>query len=139
MDNQPNETTFDSRHARGLSARDVDEAAYEDLVERFGPTGAWIVDHVEGELWSRPGLSRRDRAMAAFAVVAAQGGQGSVQSAGLLCLDAGVTTTELDEVLGHVTAYAGLARPMRTISWPVLRTCNGHRIAGHRRQTTGNA
>ena len=58
-------------------------------------------------IWSRPGLSARDRSIVTVAVLVARN-----QVAGLprylnLALDSGVKPTELDELIAHLAFYAG--------------------------------
>jgi 4-carboxymuconolactone decarboxylase len=60
-----------------------------------------------GEVWERPGLSKRDRSLITCATLVALGREKQ------LALDNGLTKNELSEVITHLAFYAG---------WPAAMT-----------------
>jgi 4-carboxymuconolactone decarboxylase len=75
------------------------------------------VEFARGEIWSRPGLSGKDRALATLAMVVARGNQdNAVRHHVEACLRAGWTRAELTEVLMQLPVYVG---------WPKALTATG--------------
>jgi 4-carboxymuconolactone decarboxylase len=67
----------------------------------------WITEKVWGDLWTRPGVSTRDRSLVTIAILAALGHD----ELGLhlrAARDNGVAPEEVGEVLLHVATYAGV-------------------------------
>lgn len=60
-----------------------------------------------GDIWERPGLSKRDRSMITIAVAQARHGAGTLREHIGLALDNGLTQEEIAEVITHITFYAG--------------------------------
>jgi 4-carboxymuconolactone decarboxylase len=89
----------------------------------------YTVDHLFGEIWSRPGLSNRDRRLMILGVIAGSGQLDVIP----LQADAALTNDELSaeelrEVVIFLTHYVG---------WPRGAAINGSmesRIAHHERQ-----
>jgi 4-carboxymuconolactone decarboxylase len=73
-------------------------APFQELVERY----AW------GEVWSRPGLDRRQRSMITLATLTALRAEGELELHVRAALRNGVTREEIAEVLLHTALYAGL-------------------------------
>ena len=73
-------------------------AAFQDFLTRY----AW------GDVWSRPGLSRRDRSIATLAVLVADGHLHELRMHLRAAQRNGLTRDEIAEVLMHVALYAGL-------------------------------
>lgn len=70
-----------------------------------------VVDSVFGELWDRPGLSRRDRRFITLACVAAAAVEVPIQQHVYAALASGdLTREELQEVVLHFAYYAGWPR-----------------------------
>jgi 4-carboxymuconolactone decarboxylase len=86
------------------------------------------VDHLFGSIWTRPGLSMRDKRLLTLAVVTAQGRQdlGEVQVNAAL-LNEEFTEDELKEVAIFLTQYVG---------FPLGSGLNGtvSKVAGKRRE-----
>ena len=99
----------DARHARGRRRlAEVDGPAGEQIVESLGDLGRYIVEFAFGDIYSRPGLSLRDRELITVAMLAAMGArepQLDVHIHG--ALNVGVSIEELREVMIHVAPYAG--------------------------------
>lgn len=60
-----------------------------------------------GEIWERPGLSKRDRSLITVAVLTALYRTGQLPGHFRRALDNGVTQDEIGELLTHVAFYAG--------------------------------
>jgi len=70
-----------------------------------------VVDSVFGELWDRPGLSRRDRRFITLACVAAAAVEVPVEQHVYAAMASGdLTREEMQEVVLHFAYYAGWPR-----------------------------
>lgn len=70
-----------------------------------------VVDSVFGELWSRPGLSQRDRRFVTLACVAAAAVEVPVEQHVYAAMASGdLTREEMQEVVLHFAYYAGWPR-----------------------------
>lgn len=81
-------------------------APFQELVSRY----AW------GEVWSRPGLARRDRSIATLAALVALGAEHELAMHVRAALRNGLTPTEIGEVLLHTAVYAGMPRANRAFA-----------------------
>jgi 4-carboxymuconolactone decarboxylase len=99
----------DERYARGRDRLfEVDGTAGERVVDTLGDLGRYIAEFAFGDVYSRPGLSLRDRELSTVAMLAAMGAcepQLDVHLRG--ALNVGVTADELRELMIHVAPYAG--------------------------------
>jgi 4-carboxymuconolactone decarboxylase len=66
-----------------------------------------------GEVWERPGLSKRDRSLITCATLIALGRERQLVGHLNRALDNGLTKNELSEVITHLAFYAG---------WPAAMT-----------------
>lgn len=64
-------------------------------------------DRIVEELWSRPGLSRRDRAIVTVATLVSRNAQLAYPHYLEKALDSGLTAPELSELMTHLAFYAG--------------------------------
>ncbi|MCG5432788.1 carboxymuconolactone decarboxylase family protein [Mycobacterium sp. MYCO198283] len=64
-------------------------------------------ESVFGKLWSRDGLSRRDRSLVTLGILIAQRSAEELRSHFAIARTNGLTETELAEVIYHATGYAG--------------------------------
>lgn len=64
---------------------------------------------VFGELWERPGLSKRDRSLVTLAATVAQGHTRSLAFLFALALENGVTPQQLAGEITHIAYYSGLS------------------------------
>jgi 4-carboxymuconolactone decarboxylase len=72
------------------------------------PKLAELTDEVLfGDVWTRPGLARRDRSLITVAALTALGRTDQLRSHLGLALDNGVTREELAELATHLAFYAG--------------------------------
>ena len=68
---------------------------------------------IYGEVWERPGLSRRDRSLITVAALLALGRENQLEGHLGRALSNGVTKDEISELITHLAFYAG---------WPVAMT-----------------
>jgi 4-carboxymuconolactone decarboxylase len=73
-------------------------ADFQDLITRY----AW------GDIWSRPGLARRDRSIAVLSSLIALGAWGEVEMHLRAALRNGLTKDEIVEVILQSAVYAGV-------------------------------
>jgi 4-carboxymuconolactone decarboxylase len=66
-----------------------------------------------GEVWERPGLSKRDRSLIVVATLIALGRERQLVGHLNRALDNGVTKNEISEIITHLAFYAG---------WPAAMT-----------------
>ena len=81
-------------------------AAFQDFITRY----AW------GELWNRPGLSRKARSMVTIAMLAALGRDEELGLHLRAALRNGLTSADIAEVLLHVAVYAGVPAANRAFT-----------------------
>ena len=87
------------RHVDQAEARKTD---FDADFQRFITEGAW------GSVWSRPGLTPRERSLVTLAILAAGGHHGEVAMHTRAIANTGATPEDLKEVLLHVAVYAGV-------------------------------
>ena len=68
-----------------------------------------------GEVWERPGLSKRDRSLITCATLIALGRERQLTGHLQRALDNGLTKNELSEVITHLAFYAGWPNAMSAI------------------------
>jgi 3-oxoadipate enol-lactonase/4-carboxymuconolactone decarboxylase len=81
-------------------------APFQDFITRY----AW------GEVWGRPGLSRRDRSIATLTALTALGAEHELGMHVRAALRNGLTRQEIAEVLLHTSVYAGVPRGNRAFN-----------------------
>lgn len=112
----------DARRARGLDVLgtiigggDADAMAAK-LAAELGPLGDYVIDHVLGSVWARPGLSRRDRSLIVITMIASIGGQSPQLEMHVGAgLNHGLTPAEVREVAVHLCGYAGFPRAIEAM------------------------
>ena len=77
-----------------------------------GALGSFALDFVLGDIWSRPGLNKRDRNLIVLTMLATlhQTNQLSYYVPG--GLNHGLTAVEIREIMTHIAAYAGFPRAL---------------------------
>ncbi len=118
------ENAGESRFARGMAVRrrvlgdahvdaaERDKTALDAGFQRFVAEGAW------GSVWSRPGLTLRERSLITIALLAALGHEGEVAMHARATRNTGATPDDVAEALLHVAVYAGFPaanRAFRTV------------------------
>ena len=69
---------------------------------------SFIVEGAWGSVWSRPGLSRRERSMITLALLAALGHDDEFAMHVRATVNTGATPDDIKEALMHVAVYAGV-------------------------------
>jgi 4-carboxymuconolactone decarboxylase len=122
------DATGDSARARGMAKMDevYGFSVDPDVIE--GPYVAFTVDHLFGEVWTRPELDIRDRRLMTLGVLAALGQPQLVEIQYQSALDRGELTEEqVRESVVHLTHYIG---------WPLSTGVNevAEKVIARRRQ-----
>jgi 4-carboxymuconolactone decarboxylase len=72
-------------------------------------------DHLYGDVWKRPGLSRRDRSLVTLAVLITRNQTSPLADYIGQALDNGVKPAELSELITHLAFYSGWANALAAI------------------------
>jgi 4-carboxymuconolactone decarboxylase len=72
-----------------------------------GELGELSIDHVFGALWTRPGLDRRSRSLVTLGALIALRADDELKIHFQIALRNGLTVEEIEEVIYHMTGYAG--------------------------------
>ena len=81
---------------------EANKTPFDKDFQAFITEGAW------GSVWSRPGLSRRERSMITIALLAALGHDEEVAMHVRATANTGASMDDVKEVLLHVAVYAGV-------------------------------
>ncbi|RSM75141.1 4-carboxymuconolactone decarboxylase [Kibdelosporangium aridum] len=100
------EVLGDEHVDRAIARTDDVTQAFQDYITR----NAW------GDIWSRPGLPRRDRSLITVALLAALQHEGELAMHIRAALRNGVTKEEISEVLLQVGVYAGVPTANRAMA-----------------------
>lgn len=92
-------------------------------VESLGDLGRIIVETVYGDVYTRPGLSTRDRELAAVAALVALGRSSQIPQHLRASLKAGISPDELREVILQTATIAGFPPAMNAMA--TLKTIVG--------------
>jgi 4-carboxymuconolactone decarboxylase len=112
--------SFESRHRRGLDvyrtirsdpSLDLEQTA-QGMAAVMGPIASFSIDHVLGDIWSRPGLARRDRSLVSVAALTCLGCQVELRTHLAGALHHGVEVEELEELMLQLCGYAGYPRAL---------------------------
>src|ERR1700748_3777159 len=84
--------------------------------------GELSLDHVFGSLWTRPGLGRRERSLATLGALMRVRAVDDLRFHTPIAVRNGLTVEEIEEVVYHLTGYAGFpaANAARAIGREVL-------------------
>lgn len=85
------------------------KTAFDEPFQTFITEGAW------GSVWSRPGLSHRDRSLITLALLAGQGNFDEVAMHVRATANTGATMDEVMEAMLHVAVYAGVPKANHAI------------------------
>ncbi|MBW2289014.1 MAG: carboxymuconolactone decarboxylase family protein [Deltaproteobacteria bacterium] len=114
------EGSHPSRHQRGLDvyrtirsdpSLDLEQTA-QGMASMMGPIAAFSIDHVLGDIWSRPGLARRDRSLVSVTALTCLGCQVELRTHLAGALHHGVAVDEIEELMLHLCGYAGYPRAL---------------------------
>jgi 4-carboxymuconolactone decarboxylase len=100
------EVLGDDHVDRAIAKTDDVTRDFQDYITR----NAW------GDIWSRPGLARRDRSLVTLALLAALQHEGELAMHIRAALRNGVTKAEIQEVLLQVGVYAGVPTANRAFA-----------------------
>jgi 3-oxoadipate enol-lactonase/4-carboxymuconolactone decarboxylase len=92
------EVLGDAHVDRAVAGTTPETDGFQDFLTRY----AW------GEVWDRPGLTRRERSIATLASLTTGGHEGEIAMHVRAALRNGLTREEISEVLLHTALYAGL-------------------------------
>ena len=100
------EVLGDEHVDRAIAGTTEFTAAFQDLITRY----AW------GEIWTRPGLGRRERSMITLAMLAALGRDEELAMHVRAALRNGLSAADIAEVLLQVAVYAGVPAANRAFA-----------------------
>jgi 4-carboxymuconolactone decarboxylase len=107
----------DERYRRGRERfLEVHDEKALNAVEGLGDLGRHIVEFVYGDIYLRPGLSVRDRELAAVATLVALGRSSQLPQHLRASLKAGLSADELREVIIQTATIAGFPPAMNAMS-----------------------
>ncbi|HUW66225.1 MAG TPA: carboxymuconolactone decarboxylase family protein [Spirochaetia bacterium] len=97
------------RYERGMAKlAEVDGHAGHEVVSSLGDLGRYIVEFAFGDVYSRPGLTIREREIATVAMLAAMGGREPQLRVHIgAAFNVGLTRQEIEEIIIHTVPYAG--------------------------------
>ena len=97
-----------TRYERGLARlAEVDGRAGEEVVAPLGDLGRYIVEFAFGDIYSRDGLSLREREMATVAMLIVLDREPELRVHIGGALNVGVTAREIEEIIIQSVPYAG--------------------------------
>jgi 4-carboxymuconolactone decarboxylase len=95
-------------NARGVPGDSARPSRAQQVMGDIAPKLAQLTDTVLfGDVWARPGLSRRDRSLVTVSALIAMNRPDQLRSHLALARENGVTRDELVEVITHLAFYAG--------------------------------
>ncbi|WIY53183.1 4-carboxymuconolactone decarboxylase [Devosia sp. YIM 151766] len=86
-------------HVNGATAR---QTLFDEDFQAFITEGAW------GSVWSRPGLTKRERSIVTLALLAALGHEEEFAMHVRATINTGASAEDIKEALLHVAVYAGV-------------------------------
>lgn len=87
-----------------------------DDINRVAPALArYTQEKLRGEVWNRPGLSKRDRSIVTLAALIARGQPWALKEHIDQALDNGLEPAEISELITHVAFYSGWANALAAI------------------------
>ncbi|MEX0859980.1 MAG: 4-carboxymuconolactone decarboxylase [Cucumibacter sp.] len=95
----------DSHVDRAEAAKTAFDADFQDFITE----GAW------GSVWSRPGLSKRERSLITIALLAALGHDEELAMHVRATANTGASPDDIREALLHVAVYAGIPAANRAV------------------------
>lgn len=111
-----------------LYARPGEPSVPPETIRAVAPAlEAYTRDRLTGEVWQRPGLSRRDRSLVTIAALIARGQAQGLTFYADVALESGVTPGEISETITHLAYYSGWGNAMAAVP-PVARVFAAHGI-----------
>ncbi|MEZ4282486.1 MAG: carboxymuconolactone decarboxylase family protein [Myxococcota bacterium] len=118
---------------RTLGGSDAAAAGMADFFEGLGAVGQIALRVGAGEVWARPGLSRRDRSLAVISFLTALGRETELRAHVGGGLNHGLRPEEVDEIFVQIAAYAGL--PFALAGAGIANEIIAQREGGAKRKT----
>jgi 4-carboxymuconolactone decarboxylase len=87
----------------------------EDLKDIAPDVGRYIIEFGYGDIYSRPGLTHRQRALVTISTLATQGTERELELHINTGLTAGLTKTEIVEAIVHLIPYTGFPRVLNAL------------------------
>jgi 4-carboxymuconolactone decarboxylase len=107
----------DERYERGRARfLEVHDEKALAAVEGLGDLGRSIVEFAYGDVYTRPGLTLRDREIAAVAALVATGRSSQIPQHLRASLKAGLSAEELGEIILQTATIAGFPPAMNAMS-----------------------
>ena len=108
----------ESRYERGLKKlHEVDGREGKEIIDGLGDLGRYIAEFAYGDIYSREGLSQRDREIAVVAMLTALGGREPQLRVHLkAAMNVGLTAAELEEIIIHSVPYAGFPTAINALN-----------------------
>ncbi|KAF0091308.1 MAG: 4-carboxymuconolactone decarboxylase [Fusobacteria bacterium] len=89
----------------------------DDLVKEYGELGEYILEYAFGEIYSREGLSLRDREIVTISFLIAQGSpELQLRNHFLGALNVGITNEELIEIILQASLYNGFPKAIKALT-----------------------
>jgi 4-carboxymuconolactone decarboxylase len=112
------QTAEETRYTRGLAKlAEIDGQAGEEVVAPLGDLRRYIVEFAFGDIYSRGGLTLRERELATVAMLTAMGGREPQLRVHLgAALNVGLTAEELEEVIIQTVLYAGIPTAINALN-----------------------
>jgi 4-carboxymuconolactone decarboxylase len=103
--------------ARSVAGDSAQSSRAQQLMGDIAPKLAQLTDSVLfGDVWARPGLSRRDRSLVTVSALVAMNRPDQLRSHLVLARENGVTRDELIEAITHLAFYAGWPSAVTAVS-----------------------
>lgn len=108
----------DERLKKGLEKlKEVDGEEGIKIVQKLGDLGDYITEFGFGDIYSREGLSIRDREIATIAMLVCMGGRESQLKVHINAgLNAGLSTEEIEEIIIQSVLYAGFPTAINALN-----------------------
>jgi 4-carboxymuconolactone decarboxylase len=88
----------------------------KDLIDEYGDLGEYILEYAFGDIYSRTGLSLRDREIVTISFLISQGSpEEQLKNHFLGALNLGVTTEELMEIILQASLYNGFPKAIKAL------------------------
>ena len=109
--------TQQERRAAGMEVQaslrggDIDAEAVAAATEaRLGPLGSFVIDFALGDVWTRPGLSRRDRSLIVVTILTTLNQLNQLRTHVQGAINHGLSRAEVEEIMVQLAGYAGFPR-----------------------------